>query len=890
MAPEQCLIVLPGRRAARRVEDLIAQLAPSQWDPPRVVSEGELAQALRQRRALLATDWQCALAWREALEVSGEAVRGKLWGGGERMGLAGLARLCAKAYGELAAEDVSPAEVARLASSSSRLGSSDLWSAYAEVERRYREALAARGVVDPASAAQDALHAELDPKWHVNLFAVVDPPRALRRVLERVARVDAFVLAPQSEAEHFDAMGFLDVAHWSERDPGIATERWRCVESPDEEAAHAVGHLGSGETLLAPEEVAIGLADLSVRPFLERRLVELGCEPRWAGGRSLSETPPARLVLAAVRWSVSRSAEDFGTLARHPDFEALCGLPGGRLPSAVDALLEEHCPASIDGEWPQDPGRATQRGMPALQRALQRATELLGSAEVARARTAREWSACLRALVTAAYPVVAVSARDPHGWLQMRALEALARQVADLGAAEGATSSRKLAGSELAELLEQHLESIELPPAPASGRLPLVEVFGWLELALDDAPCLAICGLNEGSLPSRGGNGGLLGEPARRELGLLDDRRRSARDVWALTAILAGRPRTMLLSARRDVERNPLVPSRFLFRGGAAATLERVQLAFPEHESELPRPAGRPEPHVPVVGDEAPPETISVTDFRRYLESPYLYYVETVLRRRSAGWIEPELDPRAFGIFAHDVLRILGDPALRGCSDADRLRSALFAELDRLAAARFGAHARPAVLLQLEKLRLRLARVAEWQATQATAGWQVRHVELDVEPELLDGMRVMGRIDRIDYNVTTGQWRICDYKTGDKAEKPEKVHGRAGRFRDLQLPLYYWLTRSLHGDALENVQLGYISVSKAQDGELFLRYPIGRERMDEALTCASGVIQSIRKREFAGLPARPPLDPSLALLCGFGLLAAQDVATEPGDEEEEGEA
>ena len=123
MAPEQCLIVLPGRRAARRVEDLIAQLAPSQWDPPRVVSEGELAQALRQRRALLATDWQCALAWREALEVSGEAVRGKLWGGGERMGLAGLARLCAKAYGELAAEDVSPAEVARLASSSSRLGS-----------------------------------------------------------------------------------------------------------------------------------------------------------------------------------------------------------------------------------------------------------------------------------------------------------------------------------------------------------------------------------------------------------------------------------------------------------------------------------------------------------------------------------------------------------------------------------------------------------------------------------------------------------------------------------------------------------------------------------------------------------------------------------------------
>ncbi|NUP97787.1 MAG: hypothetical protein HUU28_16630, partial [Planctomycetaceae bacterium] len=36
----QCVIVLPGRRAARRVEERIAELAPPHWSPPRVVAEG----------------------------------------------------------------------------------------------------------------------------------------------------------------------------------------------------------------------------------------------------------------------------------------------------------------------------------------------------------------------------------------------------------------------------------------------------------------------------------------------------------------------------------------------------------------------------------------------------------------------------------------------------------------------------------------------------------------------------------------------------------------------------------------------------------------------------------------------------------------------------------
>ena len=883
----RALIALPGRRAARRVEDRIAELAPSQWTPPKVVSEGELAQVLRKRRALLATDWQCDLAWREALSGVDTRTRESLWGARSGTSTQGLARLCSRVFRELAADDVSPAEVAARAEASRALGSASVWRAYAEVEARYRAALDARGVIDPSASAQSALAAELDPSLRVFLLSVVDPPQALRRLLGRLSDVEALVFAPEAESAHFDDWGFLDVEHWSERDPGISTERWQCVDSPDDEAKLAVAHLASIQPRPAPEQVAVGLADLSVRPFLERRLIELGCEPRFAGGTPLTEAPAARLVLGGLRWAASRSAEDFALLARHPDFEALCGVPGGTLSAALDTFLSEHSPLRMDGHWPESSSRGGGRALDVLRAAVEKAQALFGSADEALASSVKDWSARIRALISAAYPAVASGARDKHGWLHVRALEALARQVADLAMAPAAGSASTLAGSDVAQLIEEHLEALELPPPPPGEKLPLVEIFGWLELALDDAPHLAICGLNEGALPARGTSGGLLSDPARRALGLLDERRRAARDVWALAAILAGRPSTLLLSARRDAERNPLVPSRFLFRGGPDATLARIQHAFPEHESAPPPASGSPERRRPQIGAEPAPTTISVTEFRRYLESPFLYYVGSVLKRRSAGYVELELDPRAFGTFAHEVLSVLGEPNLRGATDVEVLRTALSARLDALSSERFGNDARPAVWLQVEKLRTRLERVARWQAAQATDGWVIVHTELKTTPRELRSLLVTGTIDRIEQNRRTGRWRISDYKTGDKPEKPGSVHGKPGKFKDLQLPLYYWLAEPLHGGQLENVELGYITVSKEESSDLFAKYSFGEVERDSAMQCAAEVVDAIAQRKFEGLPKRAPLDRSLAYLCGFGLLSEEDSDDE---DEVEGEA
>src|SRR6185436_13952873 len=102
-----------------------------------------------------------------------------------------------------------------------------------------------------------------------------------------------------------------------------------------------------------------------------------------------------------------------------------------------------------------------------------------------------------------------------------------------------------------------------------------------------------------------------------------------------------------------------------------------------------------------------------------------------------------------------------------------------------IAAARFGPkQARPAVLVQLEQIRLRLHAFAQWQAARARDGWRIVFSEDSESRRLLkadfkvDGepFTLRGRIDRIDYNEMLGRLCVLDYKTADRGEHPHRTH------------------------------------------------------------------------------------------------------------------
>ena len=103
--------------------------------------------------------------------------------------------------------------------------------------------------------------------------------------------------------------------------------------------------------------------------------------------------------------------------------------------------------------------------------------------------------------------------------------------------------------------------------------------------------------------------------------------------------------------------------------------------------------------------------------------------------------------------------------------------------------------------MQGESVKRRLKNFAAVQAARRAEGWRIVAVERKLElaysfprPDGTTGAtRFHGKCDRIDFNETTGEWCVIDYKTWDKADSArsyEKKKDGSLVWKSLQLPLY----------------------------------------------------------------------------------------------------
>jgi hypothetical protein len=433
------------------------------------------------------------------------------------------------------------------------------------------------------------------------------------------------------------------------------------------------------------------------------------------------------------------------------------------------------------------------------------------------------------------------------------------------------------------ELALQPLEKAAIsPPVDFNA----IEILGWLELPLDDAPALIVTTVNEGFVPQTQRVDAFLPDALRRELGLLHDDRRGARDAYALQVLAHSRAELRLVSARRDTNKDPLTPSRLLFTGEPEVVAQRALRWFSPPPATPPRPnllmppgklpaRSRLEIPQPLASDWGTRvnellEKITVTQFKSYLACPYRFYLGHVLKLQAHGDEAAELDALAFGNLLHDVLQEFGrEEQLQHSSDAAKLRSYFNDRLDAVAAARCRPrHARAAVRVQIEQARLRLRAFADWQAERTQAGWRIVYSEaFDEQLKIawtVDGTPIglRGRIDRIDYHPGERTLAILDYKTGDTARPPDKVHRQRGEWVDLQLPLYRHLYQCLTlpiGDIRTGgVQLGYITLPKDSAGVNARMADWSAEELESADEQARQVIRSLRAGTFWPPNETPP--------------------------------
>ncbi len=128
-------------------------------------------------------------------------------------------------------------------------------------------------------------------------------------------------------------------------------------------------------------------------------------------------------------------------------------------------------------------------------------------------------------------------------------------------------------------------------------------------------------------------------------------------------------------------------------------------------------PIPYPEPKVQI-------RDMAVTDFKKYDQCPYRFYLGRIEKAKAFEHEKLELDGGGFGDLIHKVVEELFNKPISTSRNSEEIKDFLLQQLERLAKLQFGVQRPPALVIQLEQAQRRLIEFAKRQAEWAAQGWR----------------------------------------------------------------------------------------------------------------------------------------------------------------------
>ena len=738
------------------------------------------------------------------------------------------------------------------------------WEDLALLEQRYLDRLSACGLLDPCQhAIETARHPLVAPEINKIVVAALPAPTGLLTTLLQnlgvSVDIDILVHADSRLADKFDGWGRLKRDYWSEAviDIDDPERKIVVVNDPAEQAEAVVEAIAAESAGCGPDDIALGTPDQGVADLVAARLAGEGLATFNPSGAPYAGSPLHVLLEAFASFESDKSLAAFRKLISQPSVLRMFALAGvgdsDEILLELDRVSERHLGREIDDlravckEYPLR--------YPRLEQVLRKTDEWLSAfSAVGLLEFLREWLA----EVYGGQPL-------PTDAAERAAHEEAAVFVLDSAEAIGATgfgfdSRRGL------RLLIQHMRAAR---RTLEREWPAIDLQGWIELHWEDAPLLIATGMNEGVVPESRVEDIFLPDSRRRELGLVCDRDRLARDVYYMTAICEHRRkqgRAVFVLGRYACGGDPLKPSRLLFHCLPEQVVERAEHIFrapPEKDrNRAAQTRLRLDPSLPVSPPQSLlPDHLSPSAISDYLACPFRFYLKRILGMEPYKRGKSELDGADYGSLIHLALKSIGpQPERPPLADANVLAGMLEKELRALFRKRYGSDPAVPLLIQLETAVNRLEAFARQQVELWEQGWEIAATERECEIEL-DGMPVRGVIDRIDRHRESRRLRLIDYKTSESACDPGKYHlgtakgareyaleGR-GAWKNLQLPLYrMMIPAEMAADAPVEVALWHLPKAVSDSG--LLVWDDCEQLLDSARNCACGVIADLRAHRF----------------------------------------
>jgi hypothetical protein len=877
-------VVLPTARAGRRLSELLVEAAvqesatdaggavilptllrPGQL-PAHLLDLGEVADTVTSRWAWSESVRRCGDRLGDSLGIGGVRVPGepwpatRCWAVGRELGDLWL-QLGVSGKGFDQVERALPASMGEHSRDAQR------WRSVAEIAAVYFELLKSLGHPDCDAARWRAVREQRwsqPPTQHgsVILLGVIELPELLRELLQRYVqeqgRVEVWIAAPQAESECFDAWGALCVEAWEERRVVLDDARLIVVDRPaDQQRAVVEAIADSGVD--AYSDVTVGVADATLEQGVARAIQRAGGQARPATGRPMTQSRPARLLEACADFAQQPDRFDvIATLLRHPDVPLHATHESARSHwlELLDRYWTDHAQGRPVGDWLGTQGQQLRLAYDAILQWLG------GGAMLRERRPLREWVEPIRNILLGAYADRNWNPDDPQQAPVAEALSAIAQVLQSTALLPAQPEEPGASLGDAMRWVLQNLSDTALDP-PEVGR-GAVEVVGFLELPWDDARCVVLCGVNEGALPSSVNADAWLPDSLREKLGLACNRSRLVRDMYLLTLITQSRPETVLIAGRRDMQGDPLMPSRLWLRDEPTVLAQRLSRFYDEVTTAsgarldtagvTQGPSRLLIPTLPTIERlQEVQRQLRVTAFGDYLRCPYRFYLKHVLGLRGIDDRSPDLSPQAFGTLLHDVLQHFAKHGPTGSASVEQIEAFVIDTLYDKAQQRHGRSPQPAVRLQLQLVEQRLMSFAAQQAQLVREGWRIvpEHAEKDLVAALdAPGgpFTLTGRIDRIDHHPRLG-YRLIDYKTGDAGDEPLKAHFNArDGWTNLQLPLYTLLAES--AGMCDVLDAGYFVLPRKQNDAGYKPMDWGRAPLDDAIDKAREVIANLRAALF----------------------------------------
>ncbi|MEO8270083.1 MAG: PD-(D/E)XK nuclease family protein, partial [Aureliella sp.] len=692
----QVMIVLPGGLARRRLGELLA-LAAKQYGlilyPPQIVTVGTLPEQLYVAKFPFASDLVQQLAWMKALQETPtdeltQIVPQPPAKTSPQQWLE-LAKIFSGIHRELASDSLNFAEVVE---SVGKHPERERWQTLAKIQAGYLATLDEQQLWDIQTARLCALEFR-EPQTDKEIIVVgcVDLNRTQRGFLEQIAdHVAVWIAAPESAASMFDSLGGLQSQAWADFELDIPSECLLVGNSPTDQAELACACLSELTDRYHARDVTLGVPDASLVTELKHQLGQCGQVARYGPGVPLTQSEPALLLRLLGDYIETGSFAALAALVRHPAIPNTFTTYGANLPhnwlALFDGYYQAALPKQVDSFVNQE-----EKLKPAAEVYVEVKLAITAwlSPLSSQSQPVSAWVEPLLGVMQAAYERQMVDLDDPVEGPLYAAATQVCEEILTLRDFPAELEPIMT----VAELIDWLLRNVSGRLVPEPNHSAAIEMLGWLELGLDDAPVLILTGIHDGVVPESANADAFLPNGLRRQLGMMDNARRYARDMYALQVMLRTREHVRLIVGKSDANGDPLTPSRLLMACDLAHLPDRVLHLvkedavdiLPAVEKRWKKRGGGSRLAIPRPQPGRLPRALTVTAFRDFLACPYRYYLAHVLKLREEHDSDAELDAPMFGNLLHDTLQLLGENSVANSQDASEIEEFLISSLHSVA-------------------------------------------------------------------------------------------------------------------------------------------------------------------------------------------------------------